>query len=144
MTFFLSCESQAPGAGLLMQYHNLTQPLLNTLSNRDYGPELTEISIITIFLSDELLKDGGYPERRLFLRKERAADLRLRLNYRQFLTATPNARVELYCSHILDSIDALRKKVSRDFRFHDLVRDVKALLDHPEFQSELTAIHRFP
>ena len=144
MTFFLSCEAQSGGAGLLMRYHQLTQPRLNILSDRCYGQELTEIAIISIFVSDDLFEDGGWRERKLFQRKNHSADLRLRLNYREFLSATSEHRANLYCAHILDSIETLRKKVSRDFQFDALVHDIRTILYDPVFLSELTAIRRFP
>ena len=144
MTFFLSSEAQSGGAGLLMRYHQLTQPQLNKLSDRCYGQELTEIAIITIFVSDDLFEDGGWRERKLFQRKNHSADLRLRLNYREFLSAKPEHRATLYCTHILDSIETLRKKVSRDFQFDALVHDIRTILYDPVFLSELTAIRRFP
>lgn len=144
MTFFLSCEAESAAATPLMRYHKLTQPQLNTLSNRSYGPELTEISIITICVSKELYEEGGWRERKLFQRKSNSADLRLRLNYRDFLTATPAARAEQYCTHLLDSIEALRKKVSRDFWFDELIQDIRTILNAPEFQSELTDVRRLP
>ena len=144
MTFFLSCEAQSGGAGLLRRYHQLTQPRLNILSDRCYGQELTEIAIITIFVSDELFKDGGWRERKLFQRKNHSADLRLRLNYREFLSATPEHRATLYRTHILDSIETLRKKVSRDFRFDVLIQGIRTILYDPLFHSELTAIRRLP
>ena len=144
MTFFLSCEAQSGGAGLLMRYHQLTQPRLNILSDRCYGQELTEIAIITIFVSDELSEDGGWRERKLFQRKNHSADLRLRLNYREFLSATPEHRATLYCTHILDSIESLRRKVSRNFQFDVLIQDIRTILHEPIFHSELTAIRRLP
>ena len=144
MTFFLSCEAQAGGAGLLMRYHQLTQPRLNTLTDRCYGQELTDISIITILVADELFEDGGWRERKLFQRTSHSADLRLRLNYREFLSATPDHRATLYCTHILNSIETLRRKVSREFQFDVLIQDIQTILHDPVFRSELTAIRRLP
>ena len=144
MTLFLSCEAQSDGAGLLMRYHQLTQPRLNRLSDRCYGQELTEIAIITIFVSDELFEGGCWRERKLFQRKSHSADLRLRLNYREFLSATPEHRATLYCTHILNSIETLRGKVSRDYQFDALIQDIQSILYDPVFLSELTAIRRLP
>ena len=144
MTFFLSCEAQSAAATLLTRCHKLAQPRLNTLTDRSYGPELTEIAIITICVSEELYAEGGWRERRLFQRKSHSADIRLRLNHHAFLSATPAARAEQYCTHILDSVETLRQKVSQDFRFDDLIRDIRTILRDPEFQSELTAIRRLP
>ena len=144
MTFFLSCEAQSGGAGLLMHYHRLTETRLNTLSDYNYGQELTNIAIITIFVPEDLYEDGSWRERKLFQHKSHCADLRLRLNYRKFLSASPDDRAVLYCVHILDSIETLRKKVSHDFRFDDLLHDVQTLLIDPAFQSELRALRKFP
>lgn len=144
MKFFLSAEVQSGGASTLMQFHRITQTHLNTLETIDYGPELTDISIITIMVRKELSADNGYPERRLYQRKSRCADIRLRLDFEQFLCATPQQRYELYCRHILYSIETLRKKVSSAFRFDDLIRDVQSILEHDALRTELLQIKRFP
>lgn len=144
MKFFLSSETQAGGASILMRFHNITQSHLNVLMCKDYGSELTEIAIITILVRKELLADGVFPERRLFKRKTKSADIRLRLDFESFLNSTPEQRNELYCSHIIASIETLRKKVGREFRFDDLIQDVKVILRDPVFQSELLSIRRLP
>ncbi len=107
MKFFLSAEAQAGGASLLMTFHRAAEPLLNTLESKDYGEELTDISIITILVRNELLEDGSYPERQLFQRKTHSADLRLRLDYMEFLSSTPEHRSRLYCRHIVNSMESL-------------------------------------
>ena len=144
MTFYLSCEAYSAAAGLLMRYHQLTELQLRATSDLNYGQELTEIAIITICVPDFLYEDGGWRERKLFLKKTHSADLRLRLNYQEFLSATPEHRSHLYCKHILDSIETLRKKVSRHFRFDDLFNDISILLNDPIFRAKLSAIRRLP
>jgi len=144
MTFFLSCEASSGGASLLMAYHRAAEPLLNTLEHTDYGQELTDISITTIMVQKELVETGGYPERCLFQRKTHSADIRLRLDYMAFLCAAPEHRCQMYCSHILDSIETLRHKVSRNFRFHDLIRDVTEILESNKLRDKLLSIRRLP
>lgn len=144
MTFFLSCEAYSSGATLLMRYHNLTEYRLKALLECSYGQELTHISLITIMMPKEFYEDGGWKERTLFQKKSHSADLRLRLNYQEFLCATPERRAILYCNHILKSLEALRRKVSRDYQFDALLHDVQTHLSDPTFLAELHSIRRIP
>ncbi len=144
MTFFLSCEAYSSGATLLMRYHKLTEHQLSALDDCNYGHELTTISLITIMMPEDFFKDGGWKERTMFQKKSHSADLRLRLNYQEFLCATPDRRATIYCNHILKSFETLRKKVSCDYRINDLLHDVQTQLNDSVFLTELNTIRRFP
>lgn len=130
MVIFLGAETQAPAAGLWFQLQQELGPKLDTaLSDKEYGDELVNIAIISIILPPEL-QQTGYKERYLFQRKSRSADIRLWLDFKAFTRARAPDCKEMYIRHILESIETLRHKVSRTYRFDDLVADVyKALYD---------------
>ena len=101
---------------------------LNSLKDKNYGDELKRISIISIILPDNFYIDGGYPERRLFKRKTKEADIRLRINYNQFIHGDADERRTIYIRHILESINTLRNKVSQSYQFDQFVKDVYSCL----------------
>lgn len=144
MNFFLSAEAQAPAAGILAQLHRIADSELKVLSDKCYGKELESIAIISILVQEELYEDGGFPERKLFQRKQFSADIRLRIDFRAFLIASSEKRYKIYCEHVLSSIETLRHKVSTDFLFDELVCDVSKILYSRRVHDACVAIKRFP
>lgn len=132
MVIFLSAETQAPAAGLWFQLQQELGPKLDTaLSGKEYGDELVNIAIISVILPHEL-QQNGYKEKRLFKRKSRSADIWLWVDFNAFTRVHAPDCKEMYIRHILESIETLRHKVSRSYRFDELVADVqKALYDEP-------------
>ena len=128
MDIFLSCEGYAPAITYWTPLEKEFTAKLSELKDVHYGEELTSIAIITILLPPEFFAEGGYPERRLFHRKTRDADIRLRMDFHAFVRAKPEKRRELYRQHILDSILTLKGKVSRDYLFEQLLTDVSEKL----------------
>ena len=142
MKFFLSYESAAPAAFYLTKLEPLFPAKLAALEPKNYGDELTEIGIISIVLTEELLPN--HPERRLFQRKSRSADLRLQIDFAAFVHAKPETQYELYAAHILASLSTLEHKVSRQFRYAELYRDAEALLSAPDLRAACSQITRLP
>ncbi len=143
MKIFLSYESSAPAVSYLNRLEPLVSAKLHSLEHTHYGDELTHIAIISIVLPADILKDGLYPERKLFQRKSCSADIRLTLDYAQFVKAKSADRYEMYAKHIVDSISTLKHKVSSDFQYDALLRDVCAILESPDLKSACGSITRF-
>ncbi len=143
MKIFLGAESQAPAADILSQLNRIVSCEMSILDIKDYGSELSEIAIVVILLRNEMFEGGGFPERRLFQRKKCIADIRLRMSFEQFLRASPESRYDLYSCHIIKSIESLRKKVSREFKFDALVQDITKILNQPDVRNRCVAIKRF-
>ena len=129
MNFFLSCEGYAPGITFWNPLQQEFSEQLSGLKDTFYGAELTSIAIISILLPPEYFSEGGYKERSLFHRKECDADIRLRIDFHAFVHAKPEKRREIYKQHILDSLMTLKRKLSGDFDFDQLLADVSKSLD---------------
>lgn len=142
MKFFLSYESAAPAAFYLTKLDPLFSAKLAALESKNYGDELTDIGIISIVLQEELLPN--HPERQLFQRKSHSADIRLQMDFAAFVHTKPETRYELYATHILASLSTLERKVSRQFQYAELYRDVEALLCAPDFRAACSQITRLP
>lgn len=128
MHFFLSSETYGMASSFLHPIEIEFSERLLSLEETSYGEELTSIAIIAIILPSEFYSDGGYKERRLFHRKTRDADIRLRIDYHSFVYAKPPRRRELYAENVINSILTLKKKVSSAFQFDRLLSDVAAAL----------------
>lgn len=126
MKIFLGAELEGKASSCWFSLQLEYNEKLKILNNQNYGDELNDIAIISIIFIES--PKEGFPERRLFQRKQKSADIRLRIDYKKFTTAKPEVRRQMYIQHILDSIDTLRHKVSKDYKFDELYNDVKNIL----------------
>lgn len=116
-------------AGYLARTGKQVEKKLKVLNGKNYGEELKEITIISICLPKSYYQDGDFQERRLFKRKERYADIRLRLCYEDLKKSNDENKYNMYVEHILLSLETLRKKVSKDFKLDELITDVYMILN---------------
>lgn len=128
MEFFLSAELYGKAGCLWRLLAQEFQKKLDCLADKTYGEELVDIGIISIIMPEEFFEDNGYPERKLFKRKTKEADIRLRINYKKFICSSPDQRRQMYIDHIIQSLETLRHKVSKDYKFDDLINDVTELI----------------
>lgn len=128
MEIFLSAEIEGPVTSKWFLLQKEFTPLLKTLESKNYGETLTSIGIITILLRDKYLEDGGYKERRYYSKKNKEADIRLRINYYAFLKASDEEARKIYVDHILQSIRIAGVKAGKGFDLERLIADVQELL----------------
>lgn len=128
MEIFLSFEGEGLALDYLLSYMRMFRPKLDALQSKHYGDELDDIAIISTILKEDTLV-GWPPERKLFKRKSKEADIRLRIDYNQIMKASEAERKQIYIDHIIQSIETLRHKVSKNYRFDELIADVKAVLN---------------
>lgn len=128
MKIFLGAETDSLAGSKWFVIQKEFSPLLRSLINNDYGENLKNISIISILLSDKYLEDGGYRERKYYSRKEKSADIRLRLDHKKFIRANEMERREMYFNHILLAIRIAGEKAGPKFDLERLLSDVNAVL----------------
>lgn len=124
MDIFLTSESYAPASTYWRPMCREFGKKLEHLKEFNYGDELKSIGIVTILLPESFFEDGGYKERSLFKRSTKEADLRLRIDYKAFIKADDAERRQMYLDHIMQALNTLRGKVSRDFALDALINDV--------------------
>lgn len=129
MKFFFSCEAYAPASGYIMALAREVTEKLSILSDKSYGDELVDIGIISICMPEYFYEDGAFPERRLFQRKLQSVDIRLKIDYKVFKRGPKERRKEMYKEHVIQSIETLRNKVSKQYDFDGLIQDVKRILE---------------
>lgn len=136
MKLFLSIEAQnAVESGLADVLYSVTQQLkfvtdkdadLENLNN--YGTEFRLIAIIPTCVDDAYWHALGWKERMNVSRKNKEADIRLRIDYNDFINRTPEQKREIFIETIIRSIRALQTKAKGDFQGEVLITDIlKAL-----------------
>ncbi len=144
MKIFLTAECEALGGSLLGSIQKIVSKGMRDLKEKEYGEELTEISIITVLLQEKYFEDGDFSESSFFSRKHRYAVIRKRLNLRRFLLSSPTMRYQMYCDHIIAAIKTLQRKVSRQYQFEELLLDIQSVLFDPEIQKQCESLRRLP
>lgn len=128
MDIFLSAEIEGPATRKWFELQKEFSALLSQVSKNDYGENLISIGIISIIMRDEYFKEGGYKERKYYNRGRREADIRLRINYKEFLKASDQERRTIYINHIIESICIAGEKAGEGFETERLISDVKRVL----------------
>lgn len=128
METFLSAETESKAASKWFELQKKFSLVLLELKEKNYGEDLICIGIISILLPDEYFEDGAYKERRYYNKKRKAADIRLRINHKEFVKANKEKRKRMYIDHILDSIRAAGEKAGTGFDLERLLLDVERIL----------------
>ena len=128
MEIFLGAEIEGPATSKWFELQKEFSQLLLAIKDIDYGITLTRISIISIIMRPEFFQEGGYKERRYFSKKAKEADIRLRMNYSEFITARTEQRKKIYVAHILEAIFIAGKKAGEEFNVDRLLHDVEHIL----------------
>lgn len=128
MDIFLGAEIVGPGTSKWFDLQKEFSELLTEMKDEDYGDSLKSIGIISIIMHPEYFDGDGYKERRYYSRKKKEADIRLRINYTDFVNASKETRREIYVSHILEAITIAGNKAGDGFDLSRLLLDVQRLL----------------
>ena len=128
MEIFLGAEIEGPATSKWFDLQKEFSELLGELMDENYGDSLTSIGIISILMHPEYFEGEGYKERRYYSRKNKEADIRLRINYTDFVNANKETRKGSYISHILEAITIAGNKAGDGFDLNRLLFDVQRLL----------------
>lgn len=132
MRLFLTIEAQkANESGLTTILKDVTETLSfvtdkKTLleNTNNYGREFRVVSIIPTCVDDVYWTALGWKERVHISRKKREADIRLKINYNQFICATPEIKRLMFIDIVIKSINILQTKAKEDFNGKKLVDDI--------------------
>nr|WP_206704533.1 Imm44 family immunity protein [Bacillus wiedmannii] len=128
---FLSGELEGDIAEEFINIISEISSELEKLNNNNYGSEVEKISIIPIVvkITPEYEAAGFFKERKLFKKKSKVADFRLRIDYETFSTANYSARKILILKNIIQSIRILGEKAKSDFNAIKLEQDILQVFD---------------
>ncbi|MBJ8005813.1 MULTISPECIES: Imm44 family immunity protein [Bacillus cereus group] len=134
MRFFLSGELEGDIAEEFINIISEIGNELEGLNGNDYGSEVEKIAIIPIVvnITPEYEDAGFHKERKLFKRKSKGADFRLRIDYETFLLADDSGRKILIIKNIIQSIRILGKRAKSDFNAIKLEQDILQVFDMKE------------
>ncbi|MGE6619605.1 Imm44 family immunity protein [Bacillus mycoides] len=140
MRFFLSGELEGDIAEEFINIISEISSDLEKLNSNNYGSEVEEIAIIPIVvnITPEYEDAGFHKERKLFKRKSKEADFRLRIDYETFLLADDSGRKILIIKNIIQSIRILGKRAKSDFNALKLEEDILQVFDIKESFLELS------
>lgn len=117
---FFSVEGESPAAVKIMEILNPIQAALNELDKR-YSSKLDSIAIIPLCVSDEARR-----ERRYVSLKKRCADLRLRIDWADFVRAAPEQRRRLCLENLRASAAYIAQK-DASFQLEEFLADIAAI-----------------
>lgn len=130
MRLVLSVEGQSCTEIGLSGLLAAMQSKLKFLSNPDisneqkYGTEFDSITIIPTCVDDRIWHALGWKERILIRRKAREADIRLRIDYDQFVNSDEDGKREIFINVLIESIKAIQIRSKGDFNGDALIEDV--------------------
>ena len=128
MKIFLSAELEGAASSKWFELQKEFTPILSKINDRDYGDGLVSIAIISIIMRNEFFENNAYKERVFYDKKNKEADVRLKIDYKKFVKADKDERKKIYINHIIDSIHSLKYKVYSEFNFEQLIFDIENLL----------------
>ena len=130
-----SAEATSPAGYLLME---LIKPIRRNFNecfaSKKYSTDLDELFIVFICMSQKM---GGYKDRKYISRKNRYADIRLNMDFDQFLLCDSKKRWLMMWALIQVAIDIVSERVS-DFKRDELIEDIKYCIKkaYPEIDDE--------
>lgn len=145
MRLFITIEAQnAVEIGIADILHEIENELsfvtdgsksLEDINN--YGTEFRVISVIPSCVNDAFWRALGWKERTKIWRKKKEADIRLRMDYDQFIRETPTNKRLMFIRTIVESIQLLQKNAEGDFQGDALISDILNTLKVQESQLQV-------
>ncbi|APC40320.1 Imm44 family immunity protein [Clostridium estertheticum] len=104
---------------------------IEALKNNYYGIAIEKISIISILanLTPELEQAGFFKERKLIKKKQKSADIRLRIDFNKFNNSDSSLKRLLVIKNIIESIRVVGSRVKEEFNAQKLEEDILIALD---------------
>ena len=109
MRIFLGLEGYLGAGSKWQKITSELEPMINNGVGELTHPVFDSIGVISIIMPEEYL--DAYKERDYLSRKNRYADIRLHVNWKEFTCSSEQKRSRLYVEHLLDSIQRLEKKM---------------------------------
>ncbi|MBO4562541.1 MAG: hypothetical protein J5772_02900 [Clostridia bacterium] len=109
MHIFLGLEGYLGVGSKWRKITSELEPMINARVCEITHPAFDSIAVISIIMPEEYLAD--YKERDYLSRKDRYADIRLHVNWKEFTCSSEQKRSRLYVEHLIDSIQRMERKM---------------------------------
>lgn len=125
---FFSCESQAPAGYFFTKFMCPVEELFNSRYSKDRHTEMLDnISMIPILLTEEALLRMEYKERKYVTKKRRYADMRLKMDFLEFVQGDDEHKVQMSMDMMRKAIEYVASKVS-DFKKELFIEDLLSVI----------------
>lgn len=124
---FFSTESQAPASAMIMECFLSIARNMQVKSLSKYTDHLDIITIIPFCLDEEYMEILQMKERKYISWKSRSADIRLQIDFNDFIHASIDERMYKCKEHIIYSLQIIKKRCeAKKIRFDidDLIHDI--------------------
>lgn len=144
MELFITIEGQNSYENGFFEIFRNVKNELSFITNKElhlenidnYGTEFRIIHIIPTCVNDLYWDSLGWKERKYISRKNKEADIRLRLNYERFTHENPYNQRLMFIDIIVKSIEIVQNKSVVDFRGDELINDILQALNVTKEQLE--------
>ena len=110
----------------------LTKQSMDIDNTNNYGTEFEQLTIIPSCVDNEFWDALGWRERKQIWRKNRTADIRLRMNYERFTKESKKNQHLLFYDIVIKSIKVVQNSSKGDFRGEKLIKDILSALNTTE------------
>ena len=109
----------------------VVDPMLDEIRARSYGNALRELGIFAVIMKESSYGESCWKEKRYYSATKTAAEVRLRINYRNFVFAKPENQINMYKELIIRAFEiAVERiqKIDKQFCGEELLCDVNKAL----------------
>ena len=132
MKLFLSHETQSPAGEIIaLLRRDFQTAVQHIFDERDYtyGTDIKELCIISCCVSKSFYNDNNWKERVRYYKHDKTTDIRLNIDYEEFINSDTITQKRMYQDNIIESILRFKSKYPNlDFRAETLVKNIKEAL----------------
>lgn len=109
----------------------IIDPLLDEIREKNYGNALREMGIFVMILKSESYEENCWKERKYYSSLKKNAEVRLRINYKKFVYAELEDRINMCKELVLKAFEVAVEKIQKDdneFKGKELISDINKAL----------------
>ena len=128
---YLAGETEERAVKCFREVMQVVDPMLDEIRARSYGNALRELGIFAVIMKESSYEESCWKEKRYYSATKTAAEVRLRINYRNFVFAKPENQINMYKELIIRAFEiAVERiqKIDKQFCGEELLCDVNKAL----------------
>ena len=132
-----STESESPASSIIIDILSKLFDYFNDNFDNQYCDELDSIFICPVCTSELLNANGFYKDRKYISHSKRYADIRLSIDYLDFIKGNEDYKVQLIIDNVISSVEVISKKMTsfnKELFLHDFYVSVKTV--YPKLKSD--------
>lgn len=128
---YLAGETEERAVKCFREVMQVVDPMLDEIRARSYGNALRELGIFAVIMKESSYEESCWKEKRYYSATKMTAEVRLRINYRNFVFAKPENQINMYKELIIRAFEiAVERiqKIDKQFCGEELLCDVNKAL----------------